>query len=383
MKQNLSEHAHDKGSIEQPEALPSVGLTAVNKNFGPTRAVQDASLTVPNGSFFTLIGPSGCGKTTILRLIGGLETPDSGIIQIDGNDVSNMPANRRPTHTVFQSIALFPHMSVAENISYGLKIDRVPKSEIGDRVHRILQRVHLPGYEDRMPDTLSGGQRQRVAIARALVKEPRILLLDEPMSSLDAKLRENLRLELIRLQKEIGITFIMVTHDQEEALAMSDQVAIINDGVIQQVSTPNELYEAPRNRFVAGFIGSMTIFPAHLMPRERDEFMKIEMTKVTQGPAAVKDSTTSYLGIRPEKVVVSLREPLDEAPESQSRLVKLSGLITRILYGGNENLIYVEAMGHEILVRVTNKHRDSNLGLESGVHAWCSWQASDMMFFLD
>jgi spermidine/putrescine transport system ATP-binding protein len=243
------------------ESTPSVELKGVTKRFGPLVAVDELSLTFAAGEFFTLLGPSGCGKTTTLRMIAGFETPTAGAIRIDGADVESLPPHRRPTNTVFQSYALFPHLSVADNVAFGLKRKKVAKAEIGRRVAAELERVGLSAEAGRRPAQLSGGQQQRVALARALVNLPKVLLLDEPRGALDLKLRKGLQLELKRIQREVGITFVYVTHDQEEALTMSDRIAVMNGGRVEQVGDPEQVYERPSTTFVAGFIGVSNLLP--------------------------------------------------------------------------------------------------------------------------
>ena len=236
-----------------------VELSHITKSFGPLRAVDDVSLTIGEGAFFTLLGPSGCGKTTLLRTIAGFYHPDAGEIRFGERVVNHIPAHRRETGMVFQNYALFPHLSVFDNIAYGLRARRIPKAEIAERIGRIIQSVQLEGLERRAPSQLSGGQQQRVALARALVISPQILLMDEPLSNLDAKLRVNMREEIRRIQKELGITTIYVTHDQEEAMAVSDRIAILNHGRLEQVGAPLEIYYRPESRFAAEFMGSSNI----------------------------------------------------------------------------------------------------------------------------
>jgi len=243
-------------------SAPSVRLEGVTKSFGELTAVSELDLEIGQGEFFTLLGPSGCGKTTTLRMIAGFEQPTGGRVQIEGADVQGLPAHKRPTNTVFQNYALFPHMTVAENVAYGLKRKKLAKDEIAERVQAELDRVGLGSEGHRKPNQLSGGQQQRVALARAVVNLPKVLLLDEPLGALDLKLRKGLQLELKRIQREVGITFVYVTHDQEEALPMSDRIAVMNHGVIEQVAGPEEVYERPATPFVAGFIGVSNLMPA-------------------------------------------------------------------------------------------------------------------------
>ena len=239
---------------------PIVILEGVQKSFGKNRVVKDLNIEIAEGEFLTLLGPSGCGKTTTLRMIAGFEEATSGIIKVEGERIENKEPFQRNVNTVFQNYALFPHMTVFQNVAYGLTIKKVPKAEIKERVTEMLRMVQLEGYEKRKPDALSGGQKQRVAIARALVNRPKVLLLDEPLGALDLKLRKQMQIELKRLQKKLGITFIYVTHDQEEALTMSDRIAVMRDGSIEQLDAPAEIYEHPKTKFVAGFIGESNLF---------------------------------------------------------------------------------------------------------------------------
>jgi spermidine/putrescine transport system ATP-binding protein len=288
-----------------PERDADVRLVRVTKRFGDVLAVDGISVDIERGEFFSLLGPSGCGKTTTLRMIGGFEQPDAGRIELRGTDVAALPPHRRDVNTVFQSYALFPHLGVFDNVAYGLRRKKVPKDEIGGRVSRILRLVDLPGFEGRRVSQLSGGQQQRVALARALVNEPRVLLLDEPLGALDLKLRKQMQLFLKSLQHEIGITFIYVTHDQEEAMTMSDRIAVMQDGHIEQVGPPEMVYERPATEFVAGFLGASNLLDGTVGPAE-GEHHPVELTsgeKVRVPSAAMDGAQGSIrLGVRPEKI---------------------------------------------------------------------------------
>ena len=279
-----------------------ITLTSVTKQFGDTVAVDNVSLQVEGGEFFSLLGPSGCGKTTTLRIIGGFVYPTVGEVRINGEVMAETPPYRRPVNTVFQNYALFPHKTVAQNIAFGLQMKKVPKSEISDAVERSLDLIQLPGYGERKSSELSGGERQRVALARALINEPTILLLDEPLSALDLKLRKQMQLELKALQRKVGITFVYVTHDQGEALALSDRIAVMNDGKILQVGTPSEIYDAPQNRFVADFIGTSNFLEGTLISEN-------EIALTTEPPLQIVSALNSEIplntpvtvAIRPER----------------------------------------------------------------------------------
>ena len=284
---------------------PIIQIRNVSKRFGKVTAVDDVSLDIVPGEFFVLLGPSGCGKTTLLRMIAGFELPTEGQILIDGQDMAHVPPNKRPVNMVFQSYAVFPHMSVADNVGYGLKIAGVGRSEREDRVREALELVKLGSFEDRMPDQMSGGQRQRVALARSLVMRPKVLLLDEPLSALDAKLRAQMQFELADLQEQVGITFVTVTHDQDEALSMASRIAVINKGDVSQLATPADLYEYPANRFVADFVGSVNIFEGRLTLDEPDKAAvdcpgvgKIYLNHGVTGP----HGADVWVALRPEKI---------------------------------------------------------------------------------
>ena len=322
--------------MESP--TPSVELQAVTKRFDELVAVDDLTLELGRGEFFTLLGPSGCGKTTTLRMVAGFEQPSEGRIRIEGADVAGLPAHKRPTNTVFQSYALFPHLSVEDNVAFGLRRKRVPRAEIKKRVAAELERVGLSAEARRRPAQLSGGQQQRVALARALVNLPKVLLLDEPLGALDLKLRKGLQVELKRIQRDVGITFVYVTHDQEEALTMSDRIAVINRGRVEQVADPEEVYERPSTTFVAGFIGVSNLMPAAVSgPRE---------VRLDRGPTVAADTDGFSTGelchavVRPEKLRV---EPLDEvsAPRSNGR-PRVEGTVESSLYLGTSTQIAVD-----------------------------------------
>ncbi|WP_405726568.1 ABC transporter ATP-binding protein [Anaerotignum sp.] len=285
---------------------PIIVLEGVEKRFGSNLVVKNLDLEVAEGEFLTLLGPSGCGKTTTLRMIAGFEEASAGIIKVEGERVENKEPFERNVNTVFQNYALFPHMTVFNNIAYGLTIKKVPKAEINERVTEMLQMVQMEPYAKRKPDELSGGQKQRVAIARALVNRPKVLLLDEPLGALDLKLRKQMQIELKRLQKKLGITFIYVTHDQEEALTMSDRIAVMHGGVLEQLDVPTEIYEHPKTRFVAGFIGESNIFDGKVIAKDGD-LLTVETTEgnlqVVGADFAVGEEM--HVSIRPEYLEVS------------------------------------------------------------------------------
>lgn len=292
---------------------PLIRIRHLKKSYGDNPILHDINLDIADGEFLTLLGPSGCGKTTLLRLLGGFEMPDSGMIELEGVDIANLPAEKRPINTVFQQYALFPHMNVYDNIAYGLKLKKVAKAEIDMRVREALAMVQLEHTINRRPQDLSGGQQQRIAIARAVVNRPKMLLLDEPLSALDAKMRVQMQSELKRLQRELGITFVFVTHDQEEALSMSDRIAVMKGGYFQQIDTPIGIYESPANLFTASFIGETNLFKARVLD-VFDNQIKVEVTEQQDGyhpirtlpkpKFDVKIGDTVNLLLRPEDIRV-------------------------------------------------------------------------------
>ena len=301
-------------------AQPLIDLVNISKSFDNTMVLDDLSLSVKENSFVTLLGPSGCGKTTTLRIIGGFETADTGKVIFDGVDISKLPPNKRQLNTVFQKYALFTHMNIAENIAFGLKIKGKSKAYIDDKIKYALKLVNLDGYEKRTVDSLSGGQQQRIAIARAIVNEPRLLLLDEPLGALDLKLRQDMQYELIRLKNELGITFIYVTHDQEAALTMSDTIVVMNQGYIQQLGTPEQIYNEPENAFVADFIGESNIVPGIML---RDELVEIFGARFACVDKGFGNNKPVDVVIRPEDI--------DLVDPSEGTLV---GTCTHLIFKG-------------------------------------------------
>ncbi|MEM7178409.1 MAG: ABC transporter ATP-binding protein [Pseudomonadota bacterium] len=355
---------------------PIVAIQNVSKFFGSFTAVEDVSIDIEPGEFFCLLGPSGCGKTTLLRMIAGFETPSEGEILLDGDDMTEIPPNKRPINMVFQSYAVFPHMTVAANVAYGLKIEGVPRAEIDERVADALAMVQLSQFSHRKPDQLSGGQRQRVALARALVKKPRVLLLDEPLSALDAKLRDAMRLELVKLQQSIGVSFIMVTHDQDEAMAVADRIAVLDRGRMIQMASPAELYQNPVDAFVADFIGRVNMFaPTALTPEGDGAVLSTaELGDVRyRGPVPAGAATDLRLAIRPEKLRVS-------SGAQESRGNRLQGSLGDVAFQGDHSIVEVRLAGGISLIAYADDAQGAALNaLDDGAAIWCDWDPGDMM----
>ena len=362
---------------------PIISFRNVSKRWGSTVGVDNVSLDIEPGEFFALLGPSGCGKTTLLRMLAGLEVPTEGTILIDGEDMGDIPPNRRAVNMVFQSYAVFPHMTVADNVAYGLKIDRVPQAERDQRVQEALDLVQLGHLAARMPDQLSGGQRQRVALSRALIKKPKVLLLDEPLSALDAKLREAMRFELSQLQQKVGITFIMVTHDQDEALAIASRIAVMNKGSIAQLGSPSDLYEFPASRFVADFIGSVNMFEGTLINDKPDEATvacpELEPHRVHVPHSVAGQETSSvWVAIRPEKMSLHKDAGAPPAvPECPPAHNVAKGEIKEISYLGDISIYHV-MLDNGRLIRISRPNRSrfdqDNFGW--GEKVWVSWVGS-------
>ena len=317
-----------------------IDLEHISKSYDGELILDDLNLYIKENEFLTLLGPSGCGKTTTLRILGGFATPDTGHVIFDGQDITKLPPNKRQLNTVFQKYALFTHMTISENIAFGLKIKKKSKSYIQDKIKYALKLVNLEGYENRMPDSLSGGQQQRIAIARAIVNEPKVLLLDEPLGALDLKLRQDMQYELIRLKNELGITFIYVTHDQEEALTMSDTIVVMNKGYIQQIGSPEKIYNEPENAFVADFIGDSNLLGGVML--------EDKLVEILGGRFSCVD--TGFGTNRPVDVVIRPEDVILDAPGKGS----LDGTVTHLIFKGVHYEMEVTANGFEWLVHSTS-----------------------------
>jgi spermidine/putrescine ABC transporter ATP-binding subunit len=350
---------------------PIISIRGLTKRFAGVVAVDDVSFDIAPNEFFALLGPSGCGKTTLLRMLAGLERPSAGEIVIDGQDMAFTPPNRRPVNMVFQSYAVFPHMTVEQNVGYGLKVVGTPKHEIEARVSEALAMVQLAELAERRPDQLSGGQRQRVALARALVKRPKVLLLDEPLSALDAKLRDQMRIELTRLQQSVGITFIIVTHDQDEALSMADRIAVMDKGRISQLASPSELYESPVSRFVADFIGKVNLIEADVVGTADGELVCEarglgRLTLPHRGHASGRVA----LAIRPERLTLS-----PEQPPGNGQVSVRGKVLDVAYYGDTSHVSLAGPEGLELVVNVQNRQASATRGED----LWVSWAPEDTL----
>jgi putrescine transport system ATP-binding protein len=355
----------------EPQAKPYVRIEHVTKKFGDFVAVNDVSLNIYQGEIFCLLGGSGSGKTTLLRMLAGFERPTAGSIYLDGVDLKDVPPYERPINMMFQSYALFPHMTVEQNIAYGLKQERLPKQEIASRVAEMIGIVRLQGLERRRPHQLSGGQRQRVALARSLVKRPKLLLLDEPLGALDKKLREHTQFELVGIQERLGVTFIVVTHDQEEAMTLASRIGVMNQGRISQVGTPHEIYEFPNNRFVAEFIGNVNMFEGQIVEDE-PAYVIIESRElggriyVGHGVSAAP-SATVWTAIRPEKMILRREQP-------ESDYNRAPGVISEIAYMGDLSIYLVQLdSGKTVRVTQPNTQRHVEGRLTWDERVWVSW----------
>ncbi len=372
--------ATDNHNNDQPWLAPDtqahVQLVNIRKNYGEFTAVDNISLDIYKGEFFSLLGPSGCGKTTLLRMLAGFEKPTQGEILLQGRDISAIPPHRRPFNMMFQSYALFPHMSVENNIAFGLKQDKVPKTQIKQRVSEVVELVQLQSFMQRKPHQLSGGQKQRVALARSLIKKPEMLLLDEPLGALDKKLRQQTQFELMNIQEKLGITFVIVTHDQEEAMTVSSRIAVMDHGTIVQVATPAQIYEYPNSRYVAEFIGDINIFQGKIESIKDDvsKILSTECSCIIQTGRTVQFSTgtTVWVALRPEKLEISKEPPAD------TRTNCLKGEVWDIGYLGNLSLYHVRlSNGKMVTVARTNRMRseENNISWEDKVYLYWSESA--------
>jgi spermidine/putrescine transport system ATP-binding protein len=355
--------------------LPAIELAGVAKDFHSgsevVSAVRQMDLRIAEGEFFSMLGPSGCGKTTTMRMIAGFEDPTAGTVWLHGKDVTWDPPNKRDVNMVFQSYALFPHMTVFENVAFGLRRRQLPKAEISAKVGEMLEIVDLAGRENRRPRELSGGQQQRVALARALVNHPRALLLDEPLGALDLKLRQAMQVELKRIQREVGITFVYVTHDQGEALTMSDRIAVMKDGVIEHLGTPREIYEHPKTRFVAGFIGTSNLLTGRVSAVAGGEAVLQagdgERVVVSTGQRQVSVGDELEVTVRPEKIRISVAAP---GPSGCA----LRGTVTEVVYLGTAtNYNVTTSTGADVVVFVQNADEAASAAIGRGDGVWLSW----------
>ncbi len=359
-----------------------IRIRGISKRFGDFVAVDNVDLDIGRGELFSILGGSGCGKTTLLRMLAGFETPSAGTIEIDGVDVTSMPPYDRPVNMMFQSYAIFPHMTVEKNIAYGLRKDRVSSDEIARRVDDVIALVQLGDFRTRIPDQLSGGQRQRVALARALIKQPKVLLLDEPLAALDKKLREQTQFELMNIQDELGVTFVVVTHDQEEAMTLSTRIAVMEEGRFLQIGAPKEIYEYPKSRFVADFIGTINTFEGSVTAVGEDS-IEVESTEAggTLRALGTYDTVVGQpicIAVRPEKIFINRDKPEDETD------IRVKGVVDDFGYLGNLSLYRVRLESGKIIqVSQQNRRRSAKRFVEWEEQIWISWRPRSSVVLLE
>ena len=380
---------HKMSNTREPQVSDSnsnvqsfIQIKALSKEFNGFKAVDQINLDINKGELFAILGGSGCGKSTLLRMLAGLETPSSGKILLDGEDITDWPAYDRPINMMFQSYALFPHMTVEKNVAYGLQKEKIPQSEIDQRVKKILDLVQLGAFSKRKPDRLSGGEKQRVALARALIKNPKLLLLDEPLAALDKKLREQTQFELIKLQEELGVTFIVVTHDQEEAMTLASRIAVMKAGKFVQIGSPTEIYEYPKNRFVADFFGAINIFDALVIDQDDTQitatFDQSELTLKAYTDKTINIGDKVGIAVRPEKISISKDLPKD------SNLTTSKGIVWDLAYYGNHSIYRVKTESGQIVqVSTQNQKRSSDHLVEWNDEVYLSWEQNSSIVLLD
>jgi spermidine/putrescine transport system ATP-binding protein len=354
-----------------------VRFERITKKYGSSIALSDVSFSIKQGDFFTILGPSGCGKTSLLRILAGFDNPDSGKVFLNGKDITALPANKRPINTVFQNYSLFPHLDIWENIAFGLRISKKSENEIRKEVRKMLELTQMTEHAHKMPDQISGGQKQRVAIARALVNKPQVLLLDEPLAALDLKLRQKMLIDLDLIHDEVGITFIFITHDQGEAMSVSDYIAVLNKGSVEQIGTPAEVYETPSNRFVAEFIGDTNFLDGHVAEMTSPDYSTLSFDDfpnvVCFNDKKLMSGDLAHLSVRPEKIHISREEP-----HSSPLRNRMQGLVDDVVYKGDHTYYGVIVEGHKIsVIRQHSRFHLDEKPIQWKEKVWISWHADD------
>lgn len=354
-----------------------VRFEGITKKFGSSVALSDVSFSIRQGDFFTILGPSGCGKTSLLRILAGFDQPDGGKVFLNGKDITSLPPNKRPINTVFQNYSLFPHLDIWENIAFGLRISKKPEKEIRQEVEKMLHLTQMEGHAHKMPDQISGGQKQRVAIARALINRPQVLLLDEPLAALDLKLRQKMLIDLDLIHDEVGITFIFITHDQGEAMSVSDYIAVLNHGQLVQIGTPIEVYEAPVNSFVAEFIGDTNFLDGRVAEMTSPDYSTLSFddfpSVVCFNDKKLISNDLAHLSVRPEKIHISREEP-----PTVSLRNRMQGVVDDVVYKGDHTFYGVIVEGHKIsVIRQHSRFHLDEKPIQWKEKVWISWHADD------